>query len=432
MLRNDCCSRATLAMQAAACWMLPAACAAAPIDFAAGRLIGLPDPAASAQPPLPAGTLAAQFPEVFPALPPGTPGGNSGYLTIPVAVPDAFAWHVGGQARAYYINDQRIEFTGLEATFAVEGVLNGGLTQRSGNWDLSLETQLFLNQPFDKNVLADSPQRRSFAPNFDVDPLQISQLYLSARNGNFYTALGRFVTPFGRFYFPNYRNNFDDSPFIRSSAILFRETGALVQWDPEAFVFTAAITNGNFLQDTNSSKALVARIGVDQPWYAFGSSVKWQDGNGSEGQKLFNNHVGVDGMLRFGNWTLSGEALYDEYGLRRPGIPPNQITWGRSLYFRDLNNGLNIPITGWGYYLNLGYEGPNWTLMLNYGDFFPGQIGDPRQDTPIHRGLVKVSRHWTQHFETYGVILMENSRTDDLDTTPRRGLYMICGCQGSF
>src|SRR5207302_7162993 len=169
-------------------------------------------------PPTMGQPLGAQPPNVPPAW------------QLPNAPPD-FAYHFGGKGRGYYINDQRIEFTGVEATFAVEGVLEGGLVQHVDGWDLSFETQLFLNQPFGKNVLVDTPERRSFAPNFDIDPLQISQLYLGARNGDFYAALGRFVTPFGRFYFPNYRNNFDDSPFIRSEAILFRETGLLLQWD---------------------------------------------------------------------------------------------------------------------------------------------------------------------------------------------------------
>jgi len=350
------------------------------------------------------------------------------WVSQPLPEP-GFQYHVGGQGRGYYINDQRIEFTGVEAGFAVEGVLNAGALQRSGDWDLSVESQLFLNQPFGKNIFVDSPTRRSFAHNFDVEPLQISQLYLGARNHDFYMALGRFVTPFGRFYFPNYRNNFDDSPFIRSEAILFRETGFLVQWDPGIWVCTAALTNGSSEQDTNSSKAIVARVGIEEPWYAFGTSVKWQDGNGSEGQKMYNNHAGFDAMLRFGNWTLSGEAIYDQYGLRRPGIPLNQITWGRSLYFRDLNNGYHIPITGYGYYVNLGYEGPQWSLMLNYGDFYPEKIGDVRQDAPTHRGLIKASRHWTPHFETYAIALLENDLARAFDQTVRRGTYIIAGAQ---
>src|SRR5205085_7266157 len=129
----------------------------------------------------------------------------------------------------------------------------------------------------------------------------------------------------------------------RYEAILLRETGLLVQWDSSNGVIQATVTNGSVERETNSSKALVARIGIDQPSYTLGTSVKWQDGNGSETQKAFNNHAGVDAMLRFGSWTLSSEAIYDQYGLRKPGTPLNDITWGRSLYYRDLNNGLDNP-----------------------------------------------------------------------------------------
>src|SRR5262249_37302066 len=153
-------------------------------------------------------SVASQPPEVIPpttAQPfgAGPPWNAPPGLQLPVA-PSDIAYHFNGKGRGYYINDQRIEFTGVEATFAVEGVLEGGVIQRAGGWDLSFETQLFLNQPFGRNILMDTPERRSFAANFDIDTLQISQLYLGARYGDFYTALGRFVTPFGRFYFPNY------------------------------------------------------------------------------------------------------------------------------------------------------------------------------------------------------------------------------------
>lgn len=346
--------------------------------------------------------------------------------------PPEFLYHVGGVGRGYFINDQRIEFTGMEDTFAVEGVFEGGVTQHTGNWQVSLETQLFLNQTFGKNIYVNTAERASFAANFDIDPLLISQLYMAGRKGDVYVALGRFVTPFGRFYFTNYRNSFDDSPFIRSEAILFRETGLLVQWDPGLWVFTAALTNGGPQQDTNSSKALVARVGLEDEWFAFGGSVKVQDGIGSESQKTYNQHVGVDAMVRRGNWTLSGEAIYDEYGLRRPGILPRDIRWGRSFYFRDLNNGFHVPITGVGYYLNLGYEGPLWSLAFNYGEFYPQEIGVAAHDINTRRGIVKASRHWTRHFETYAIALTETDRDDRLDSHARRGLYYILGGQFVF
>jgi hypothetical protein len=142
-----------------------------------------------------------------------------------------------------------------------------------------------------------------------------------------------------------------------------------------------------------------------------------------------NNHVGVDAMVRRGSWTLSGEAIYDQYGLRRPGTALNDITWGRSLYYRDLNNAYHVPITGVGYYMNLGYEGPQWSLMLNYGEFYPQQIGDARQDVTTRRGLIKASRHWTRHFETYGIALLENDLHNAFDSSTRRGTYFIIGGQ---
>jgi len=433
------CYHVHVAAAAIGCWLLLNATAAAQIDFQIGSMLDAPAAMELLSPAFPSSSPEA-LPTVLPTpIEPlsGQPlavAPSAGWIAGPPSLPD-FSYHFGGRARGYYINDQRIEFTGMESTFAVEGVLEAGAMQQIDGWELAIESQIFLNQPFDKNMLVDTPERKSFTHNFDIDPLQISQLYLGARRGDFYAAMGRFVTPFGRFYFPNYRNNFDDSPFIRSESILFRETGLLLQWDPGIWVLNACLTNGGFQQDANSSKALVARVGIDQPWYAIGTSVKWQDGNGSETQKVFNNHVGLDAMVRRGPWTLSSEAIYDQYGLRKPGTPLDSITWGRSLYYRDVNNGFNHPISGVGYYVNLGYEGPRWTLMLNYGDFFPEQIGTPaqrnkrRQSVPNHRGLIKASRHWTSHFETYSVLLLENNLAHSFDASTRRGIYVIFGGQ---
>jgi hypothetical protein len=340
-----------------------------------------------------------------------------------------FSYYYGGKARGYYLNDQRIEFTGQEATFAVEGVIDGGIRQQLGEWQALIETELFLNQPYDRNILQDTAERASFARNFDIDPFVISQLYLGARRGDWYGAIGRFVTPFGRFYYPIYRNNFDDSPFIRSEAILYRETGVVGQWDPGPWVFTAALTNGGLGQDTNSSKALVARAGIDLPYFALGSSVKRQDGIGSEGQKSYNQHVGLDAMARRGNWTLSGEVIYDNYGLRRPGLTPNDVFWGRSLYYRDLNKAFHEPISGVGYYLNLGYDGPNWSLTFNYGEFFPEQLGIPQHDATSRRGLIKASRYWTPNLETYCVVMVENDLPDSFGLRTRLGQYLLLGMQ---
>jgi hypothetical protein len=140
----------------------------------------------------------------------------------------------------------------------------------------------------------------------------------------------------------------------------------------------------------------------------------------------------MDAMVRRGLWTLSGEVIYDEYGLRRPGFPLNDIFWGRSLYFRDLNKAYHEAISGVGYYLNLGYDSPFWSLTLNYGEYYPEIIGNPNHDISVHRAFVKLSHFWSPQFETYGVLMFENDRDDNLDSHPREGSYLLVGCQFSI
>jgi hypothetical protein len=237
-------------------------------------------------------------------------------------------------------------------------------------------------------------------------------------------------TPFGRTYFPLYKNDRSDAPFLRSESILWRETGVLLQWDPGNWVFTAAATNGGFDRDANSSKALVARAGYETPWLAIGGSIKTQDGIGSEGQKVFNDHLGIDAMLRHGPWVLSGEVIYDEYGLRRP-LNPLNITWGRSLYYRDQTRPAGGPITGLGYYANLGYTGPRLTAMLNFGEFFPTSIGDPRHDVSTWRAIGKLVWHHG-YTDTYVMVLWENDVPGAQDGRLRRGDDILAGVQISL
>jgi len=81
-------------------------------------------------------------------------------------------------------------------------------------------------------------------------------------------------------------------------------------------------------------KAITGRFGFDFSHVKFGISGLYQDGEGSEEQKQFRRHAGVDGMVRLGNWVLSSEIIYDEYGLRRVGFDPDDIFWQRSIYYR--------------------------------------------------------------------------------------------------
>ncbi|HEY2883201.1 MAG TPA: hypothetical protein VGJ15_12225 [Pirellulales bacterium] len=348
----------------------------------------------------------------------------------PASQPE-MAWRLGGTARTYFIDDQRIEFTGQECTFAVEGAVDGDLKYQLNDWGVRLHGEMFLTEPFDRNILQDSPVRQSFANNFEIDPFTISQLYLEVTRGDWTFVGGKFDTPFGRYYYPLYRNNFDDSPFIRSDVILYRETGLLIQWHPEAWSCVVGVTNGTRDQDTNSSKAFIGRIGYDQPWFACGVSAKLQDGIGSEGQKIHNSYAGLDAMTRFGRMQLSGEVIADYYGAWRPIADPNDIFWGRSLYGREANDG-NQPLLGVGYYVNLNWDLAPRMLTLNYGDYFPQQIGIPQQDTPIHRGMVKLSRHWTQGLQSYGVLILENSRPGFIAGKDLGSVYVLVGLQLSI
>lgn len=347
---------------------------------------------------------------------------------------DWSALEVGFLARGYFVNDQRIEFTGQEDTFGVEGVFDMGWSKKLAGGVATAHAQFFLNQPFDDNVLVDTPYRASYAHNFDVEPFQISQLYMRYETGDWNFVLGKFMTPFGRVWFPIYTNDFRDSPFIRSESILWRETGLMVERRLGEVSLTAAITNGSLERDTNSSKALISRLGWnrDDRWNV-GASIKMQDGIGSEGQKEYNEHVGFDAMTRLGSrWILSGEMIFDRYGIRRPGYALNDIFWGRSLYNRQLNAGYHDALSGVGYYADLGYLGDLWSFHFNYGEFRPDPVGDRLHDTNNHRGLVKSIRHVAPGLDIYSIVLMENRLYDPDLLTYRKGFGVWAGVQWTW
>lgn len=340
-------------------------------------------------------------------------------------------YHIDLLARGYYLNDQRIQWSGQEETFGVEGMIAPVIHHNFGSWETTFESEFYLNQPFDRNVLSDTAERRSYAANFDIDSFEISILQLTVRNGPWAFSIGKMETPFGRTYSRLFSNARMDAAFIRTESILWRETGFLLQYDPGIWVipvkFAAAITNGSVDRDTNSSKALVSRVGIETDDWALGASVKLQDGIGSEGQKMFNNHVGLDAMVRRGSIELSGEVIYDEYGFRRPGFDPDDITWKRSIYYRELNRALNVPISGVGYYVNLDYEAPFWACSLNYGQFHPRAIGDPRHDIVQRRGIVKLIHHLSASLDSYALVMIENEGYLAQDGRPRRGFVVLAG-----
>lgn len=334
-----------------------------------------------------------------------------------------------GVGRGYYLNDQRIEFTGLEATFLVEGIVRAGGRRNVGDIQFDFGTELFVTQPFDRNVLLDAQDRIDYAPNFDYPPLEISQMALSGTRGDFAVTIGKFVTPFGRTWFPILSNSRWDTPFIRHEAIGFRETGLLFQYSPGPLRLDAAVTNGSEDGDTNSSKALVARVGWETERFVIGGSVKQQDGIGSEDQKYFNNHVGMDAALFFGRWTFCTELIADEYGFRRAGFGPAGVFWGRNMYHRDRQVGHYDPLTGWGYYGAVGYRGDCWTTWVSYGQFLPDPIGDRIHDTDNHRFMVQGIRSLGQGVDFFGAVMLETTVEQAFAGKDRIGQTVLAGFQ---
>lgn len=336
-------------------------------------------------------------------------------------------------ARSFYAADFRLEFTGQEAFFTAENQnLAHFVFNDYGPWQTSITSELYLNLPFDDNILTDFALRESFANNFDIETLELSQLFVTIGNGDWALDLGRFVTPFGRFVAPTNSNSRFDAPFIRTESILFRETGLQLRYNPGIWRVAAAATNGSDGRDTNSSKAIVARVGIETADLTAGASVKWQDGIGSEGQKEFNNHAGVDAAIYRGRWTFSGEWIYDQYGLRRPGLSLDEIDFGRSIYNRQLNNGLNNPITGNGWYVNAIRQTPRLLLALSYGQFHPELLGDPIHDETTRRFIAKGIYRLSPHLDLLSTTIIENDVEEGQAGRVRRGVAVLLGLQVNF
>ncbi len=100
-------------------------------------------------------------------------------MPLVTIAPAESCWSVGGLARGYYRNDQRIEWSGMEESFGAEGVIAPAFRRQFGAWETRVEGEFYLNQPFDRNILADTPERVSYQGNFHVDTFEISQLWIS-------------------------------------------------------------------------------------------------------------------------------------------------------------------------------------------------------------------------------------------------------------
>jgi hypothetical protein len=340
-------------------------------------------------------------------------------------------------ARGYYQNDQRIEWSGVESFFGVEGILDGTIRLPRGEWDPQCYGEFYLNQPFNENIYIDihegeGEERPSYLANYRVDTLEISQLYLSFDVADCEIKLGKFRTPFGRYAFPLMTNARLFAPFIRTEAILWRETGLSFKYHPEYWVTEVSLVNGCEDRDTNSTKGLVARVGMELESFACGGSIKLQDGIGSEEQKMYNEHVGMDVLLRRGGWTFSSEIIYDQYGFRRPKFDPNDIFWERGIYYRELNKGFKKPISGVGYYFDTTYRRRPWLINLNYGEYYPEQLGVEAHDVVNRRGIVKIGWDCQEYIQLYSAVIVETAGYEAQCERDRRGWCCLGGIKMSL
>jgi len=369
----------------------------------------------------PSGNIPPEDQSIVPA------GNNSAYR---------FLDHLEGNvvARGYYANDQRIEWSGMETTFGAEAVLTPRLRQRCGDFEFVVDSELNINEPYGGNQLLNNPERKSYAANFQVDQFDISQLALVTNYGDWTFKAGKFVTPFGRTYFPLYTNSYWDAPFIRTEAIDWRETGILAHYKSGYFVADVALTNGGENLATNSGKSVVARVGLeDSDLWAIGISAKQGAGVGSEEQKEFDNYFGADMMVRNGPFQLSAECIFDEYGFGRPGFDPMNITWVKSIYYRDVSSGQQgAPCTGVGYYVNLGYAEGSWNTLLNYGDFYPLFTGTAPNQRVQHRGVGKVAYQLAKPLQVYSVLIVENGGYIAQENERRIPVALLEGFQFTF
>ncbi len=336
-------------------------------------------------------------------------------------------------ARGYAVNDQRIYWSGMEFTFGSEAAIRAELEKKITWGRLGVETELYLNQPFGKNILLDEG-REKFHPNFIADTLELSQLnvFFQTNNGNLTLRFGKGESPFGRYSFPVFFNNKNyGAPFIRSEAILWRETGLFIRFKTGILSFDVAAVNGEENRDTNSGKAGVFRFGLEGRNWRIGASMKEHDGYGSEWQKLYRNHVGLDLMLKIASVEFSGEVIWDEYGFHRE-FDPADIFWPNSIYYREIFKAYKEPVEGFGWYGNIKVEVDRFLLNLNYGVYEPEELGNIYHDNTIRRFILKMAYTPIQNFRVYFSGVLENTKPEESWRQGAKGFAGLFGFEFSL
>jgi len=335
---------------------------------------------------------------------------------------------IGIDFRTYGINDQRIYWSGVEFSFGAEAAFRFSLEKKNRWSTVTLETEFLLNQPFGDNILLDE-FRDDYKANFTIEKVEMSRMSLRFDIGDFSITMGKTLTPFGRTSFISHSNNFGfGAPFIRSESIIWRETGIFLHWENRFASVDVAAVNGEEDRDTNSGKAGIFRVGFHGRNWRIGASHKIHDGTGSEWQKQFKGHSGVDMMISLGRLCLSGEWITDKYGFHRP-FDPSDIFWPRSLYYRDIFYRYKTPVTGKGWYLDLGYRRKTWMVNVNYGEYHPQEIGNIFHDLPIKRAILRMEYRFLPEACFYFTGLLENDREKEAWSLGAKPFALLLGCE---
>ncbi len=334
-------------------------------------------------------------------------------------------WHSSAVVRGFFLHDYRIQWSGIEQTFAAEASVDLSLTRPTPRGGIFLDSRVHVNQPLGNNVLHDE-YRDPYWPTLEIDTMELMNLALGYRTGPWTFRIGKIDTPFGRPEMVLFSNSRFDAPFIRTQAIYWYETGLFVTYRKGLIVVDAGIINGDVDRETNSAKGMIGRIGLEGENWEVGASVKGHDGIGSEEQKSFSNHAGIDARYALGHWTFSMEWIHDEYGLHRD-IDPSEITWGRDLYYRDVFVGVHEPVIGKGGYLDVQWQGKRWFFEASAGYYNPEKLGNPFHDEPVHRGILKTACNLGYGLQAFAVLIRENDRPVESFRHNQRGLAYALG-----
>lgn len=153
--------------------------------------------------------------------------------------------------RALLLDDQRIQWSGLENSFSAEAILELNYLKKIGKWQLMVQSELLVNQPFNQNILSDE-FRDLYRQNFEYEIFTFRQLYIGIKSRSMTIRLGQITNPFGRCYLTASNNARSDLPFLRTEVVAPTDTGFSISFTPGIFSLDFALVNGSEGQDTTA------------------------------------------------------------------------------------------------------------------------------------------------------------------------------------